>query len=130
MHNQSRIEQTLTELANLQRVQSMLAEHPAHRTALADRVCTEFGFIDSRGHAQRAGCLKALRSFEQAGHVVLPAPRRAAHAAGATTHAPIDPAGGSGRRRAGAGQNIMSRRLPILSWYWSRITSSARCGTD
>lgn len=53
-----------------------LAEHPdTHRTALADRLCNELGFVDRRGRPQRSGCLKALRVLEQRGHFVLPAPR-------------------------------------------------------
>ncbi|MEI2422292.1 hypothetical protein V6O07_18570, partial [Arthrospira platensis SPKY2] len=43
-----------------------------HRTALADRVCATFGFLDARGRMQRAGCLKALRSLERAGQITLP----------------------------------------------------------
>lgn len=49
----------------------------AHRTALADRICAEFGFLDARGRAQRAGCLKALRVLERDGQILLPAPRTA-----------------------------------------------------
>jgi len=44
----------------------------AHRTALADVLCTEFGFHDAQGRSQRAGCLKALRDLERAGHFELP----------------------------------------------------------
>ena len=32
-----------------------------------------FDFHDARGHAQRDGCLKALRELETAGHFTLPA---------------------------------------------------------
>ena len=39
-------------------------------------MCAEFGFVDARGSAQLAGCLKALNRLEGAGRIVLPAPRR------------------------------------------------------
>ena len=44
-----------------------------NRTELADYLCEEFNFHDARGHAQRDGCLKALRELEAAGHFTLPA---------------------------------------------------------
>lgn len=78
MRAQSQIKRRLSEPQSRARVLALMREAPdAHRTALADRVCTEFGFVDARGRAQRAGCLKALRALEQAGQVVLPAPRTA-----------------------------------------------------
>ena len=46
------------------------------RTELAEAVCQHFGFYDERGRGQRAGCLKALRELEAAGHFVLPAAER------------------------------------------------------
>ncbi|MFO8059562.1 MAG: DUF4338 domain-containing protein, partial [Bacillota bacterium] len=46
-----------------------------HRTKLADRLCSEFGFRDARGLAQRSGCLKVLRTLEEKGYLVLPAPQ-------------------------------------------------------
>lgn len=46
-----------------------------HRTALADRLCDQFGFVDGRGQRQRGSCLKVLRSLAAKGRVVLPAPR-------------------------------------------------------
>ena len=44
----------------------------ASRSTLAQAACGHFGFIDARGHAQSAGCTKALRELAQAGHFVLP----------------------------------------------------------
>jgi len=44
----------------------------ASRAAFADAVCRDFSFLDSRGAAQNAGCAKALRELERAGHFVLP----------------------------------------------------------
>ena len=73
MRVQSQIKRTLSEPEGLARVRALMGE--AHRSALADRVCAEFGFIDARGRAQRAGCLKALRRLERAGRIALPAPR-------------------------------------------------------
>lgn len=45
----------------------------ASRSSLAQAACGRFGFFDARGHAQSAGCIKALRELERAGHFVLPA---------------------------------------------------------
>jgi len=62
MRMQSQIKRTLRRPQGLARVCALMREAPeAHRTALADRVCADFGFIDARGRPQRAGCLKALR---------------------------------------------------------------------
>ena len=75
---QSQIKRTLSEPQGVARVLAVMREAPAaHRTGLADRVCAEFGFIDARGRAQRASCLKALRALEREGALVLPAPRTA-----------------------------------------------------
>lgn len=46
-----------------------------HRTALAGRLCAEFGFRDGRGRPQVSTCLSALRALERAGRVRLPARR-------------------------------------------------------
>ena len=79
---QNQIKRTLSrELDRLQAV--MRREKFAHRTALADRVCSEFGFHDARGRAQRSGCLKALRELEGKGRIRLPAPRRRGRPVGA-----------------------------------------------
>ena len=45
----------------------------ANRAALVQATCSQFGFVDARGHAQTAGRVKALRELEQAGHFTLPA---------------------------------------------------------
>ena len=47
----------------------------ASRTLVAQRVCREFGFVDARGRAQLASCLKALKVLENSGRIALPAPR-------------------------------------------------------
>lgn len=78
MEAQSQIKRTLSQSDSVARVRALMREAPeAHRTALAERVCAELGFVDARGRVQRAGCLKALRALERAGRIVLPAPRTA-----------------------------------------------------
>lgn len=78
VEQQSQIQRTLNQPGNLARVRALIARAPqAHRTALADQVCAEFGFVDARARGQRAGCLKALRSLAQRGALSLPAPRTA-----------------------------------------------------
>jgi len=73
---QSQVQRTLSEPATLERVRALLREAPeAHRTAIADRLCAELGFVDARGRAQRASCLKALRVLERRGQIALPAAR-------------------------------------------------------
>ena len=42
---------------------------------IGQRVCSEFGFVDARGRAQLASCLKALKVLERSGGIALPAPR-------------------------------------------------------
>lgn len=72
---QNQIKRTLSR--ELERLQALMRrERFAHRTALADRVCGDFGFHDARGQVQRSGCLKALRELEASGQIRLPAPRR------------------------------------------------------
>ena len=72
-------------------IRRLLAEGPhGNRAALVRATCSRFGFVDARGRAQTAGCVKALRELEHAGHFALPA------------------AGCSGRRRGQAG---IARRL-------------------
>ena len=49
------------------------------RAALGREVCARFGFIDARGTAQLAGCLKALAVLETARQITLPQPRPHGH---------------------------------------------------
>ena len=51
-----------------------LLERGEHKTraALTRSVCEHFSFLDLRGRAQIAGCIKAMRELEKAGHYVLP----------------------------------------------------------
>lgn len=76
MESQSQIKRCLSEPEGLVAVRALLAQgEEAHRTGLARRLSEWFGFIDGRGEAQTAGCLKALGELSRAGHFALPAPR-------------------------------------------------------
>ncbi|MBN2449294.1 MAG: IS4 family transposase [Lentisphaeria bacterium] len=73
MEVQHQIKRRLSAPDSLAFVREVLAEGDiAHRTALADRVCGEFGFFDDRGLPQHGSCLAALRALEQAGEFELP----------------------------------------------------------
>jgi len=75
---QNQIKRTLSEPENISYVSELLESGAvAHRSGLAGQVCERFGFHDARGRAQLAGCLKALRELEGAGHFRLPAGRTA-----------------------------------------------------
>ena len=74
---QSQILQTLRAPESQARLAHIVAHEALDsRAAVGRRVCAEFGFVDARGSAQLAGCLKALNRLEGAGRIVLPAPRR------------------------------------------------------
>ncbi len=74
MERQHQIKRTLATPESIDAVQRLLAEGThANRTALVLAVCERFGFVDGRDRAQTAGCIKALRELEHAGHFVLPA---------------------------------------------------------
>ena len=74
---QSQILQTLRAPESQARLAHIMAHEALDsRAAVGRRVCAEFGFVDARGSAQLAGCLKALNRLEGAGRIVLPAPRR------------------------------------------------------
>ncbi len=71
----SHIQRQLARRDALRRVRQLVAAHPEmHRTALADRLCDEFGFIDARGSRRRAACLKALRVLASRDLFPLPPP--------------------------------------------------------
>ena len=73
MEAQSQIKRTLSQPESIDSIRRMLADGAhASRSSLARAACGHFGFVDVRGHAQSAGCLKALRELEQAGHFELP----------------------------------------------------------
>jgi Domain of unknown function (DUF4338)/Transposase DNA-binding len=75
LHTQSQIKRTLSQPPTIAYVAALLNDGSefVHRSALADFLCEQFSFYDMRGHAQRDGCLKALRDLEASGHVTLPA---------------------------------------------------------
>ena len=76
MNTQNQIKRTLSEPTGIEYVCDLLASKAfLHRSELATHVCEQFVFYDTRGQAQRSGCLKALRELEAAGHFTLPAPR-------------------------------------------------------
>jgi hypothetical protein len=77
MITQNQIKRVLSEPSSIQSVCQLLeGQEIPHRSALAAVVCEQFRFHDARGQQQRAGCLKALRELEAAGHFTLPAARR------------------------------------------------------
>ena len=77
MEHQNQILQTLRAPESQARLERIVAQEALNnRAAVGRRVCAEFGFVDARGSAQLAGCLKALNRLEGAGRIVLPAPRR------------------------------------------------------
>jgi len=72
---QNQIKRRLSEPASIAEVQRILAGGTFCRTEVAQRLCRRFGFVDARGRAQTAGCLKALGELSCAGHFELPASR-------------------------------------------------------
>ncbi len=73
---QSQIQRRLSQAESLERVRRLTSEHrELGRTALAELVCDEFGFVDWRGRRQRSGCLKSLRRLARRGWLTLPAAR-------------------------------------------------------
>ena len=77
MEHQNQILQTLRAPESQARLERIVAQETLNnRAAVGRRVCAEFGFVDARGSAQLAGCLKALNTLDKAGRIALPAPRR------------------------------------------------------
>jgi Domain of unknown function (DUF4338)/Transposase DNA-binding/Transposase DDE domain len=96
MEAQSQIKRTLSRSESIDVVRRLLAdgEH-ARRSSLARAACGHFGFVDACGRAQTAGCIKALRELERAGHFVLPAVHPSGRGKGKTARrlgAPVEPA--------------------------------------
>ena len=80
MRLQSQILQTLRAPEPRVRLEHIVAQGAfASRVALGREVCAQFGFVDARGSAQLAGCLKALAVLETAGQITLPKSRPHAH---------------------------------------------------
>ncbi len=74
MDAQNEIKRRLKQETSIEVIRGLLAqkEHRS-RSSVAESVCQHFGFFDARQRTQRAGCVKALRELERAGHFVLPA---------------------------------------------------------
>jgi len=74
MEAQNQIKRRLSLPDAIKHIRNLLndAANSIKRSALADKVCEQFGFFDPRGDKQRAGCLKALRELEKTGLFVLP----------------------------------------------------------
>ena len=74
MEAQSQIKRTLSLPQSIESIRRLLADGVhATRSSLARAACSHFGFVNACGHPQSAGCIKALRELEQAGHFLLPA---------------------------------------------------------
>jgi hypothetical protein len=74
MHTQNQIKRTLSHPTNLEYLSELLETNQfLHLREVAETVCEQFGFYDTRGKKQIGGCEKALRKLEAAGHFVLPA---------------------------------------------------------
>lgn len=76
MEKQNQIKLTLSRQGSIETIRRLL-DDDVHkdRSSLAKSVCQHFGFLDARLRAQTAGCVKALRELERAGHFVLPVVR-------------------------------------------------------
>ena len=73
MERQHQIKRTLSAPESIEVIRRLLAEGThGSRAALVQAACSQFGFVDARGRAQTAGCVKALRELEHAGHFALP----------------------------------------------------------
>ena len=74
MDAQNEIKRTLKQETSIEIIRGLLAQQVHRsRSSVAESVCQHFGFLDARQRTQTAGCVKALRELERAGHFVLPA---------------------------------------------------------
>ena len=72
MQAQHRIFSTLASPEGFERLSKLMADGPLpHRSALAQRVCRDFGFVSPGGAPQQASCLKALRDLSAQGRIEL-----------------------------------------------------------
>ena len=66
MEHQNQILQTLRAPESQARLERIVSQESLNnRAAVGRRVCAEFGFVDARGSAQLAGCLKALNTLHK-----------------------------------------------------------------
>ncbi len=77
MNTQNLIKRTLAQPESITTILMILEENEElSRSAISVQVCERFELFNARGKPQRAGCMKALRELERAGHIVLPTARR------------------------------------------------------
>ncbi|MCP3885246.1 MAG: IS4 family transposase [Propionibacteriaceae bacterium] len=77
MNTQNLIKRTLAQPESVTTILMILEENKElSRSAISVQVCERFDLFNARGKPQRAGCMKALRELERAGHIVLPTARR------------------------------------------------------
>ena len=83
MKTQNLIKRKLSQPESVVVVQQILEDNKeAPRSAIAERVCRHFGFLNALGNPQKSGCLKALRELERVGRLQLPQARRQCRQAG------------------------------------------------
>jgi len=77
MSTQNLIKRTLARPESISAIRQILeTDDGLSRSAIAERVCEHLDLLNARGKPQRAGCLKALRELERAGHFLLPTAQR------------------------------------------------------
>jgi len=77
MNTQNLIKRKLARPESITAIRQILeTDDGLSRSAIAERVCEHLELLNARGKPQRAGCLKALRELERAGHFLLPTARR------------------------------------------------------
>lgn len=77
MNTQNLIKRKLAQPQSITVIRQILEAYDhLSRSSIAQRVCEQLELFNARGKPQRAGCLKALRELERAGHFLLPTARR------------------------------------------------------
>ncbi|MDH3242819.1 MAG: IS4 family transposase [Alphaproteobacteria bacterium] len=77
MNTQNLVKQKLAQPETITVIRQVLETYDSvPRSTIAQRVCERLELFNARGKPQRAGCLKALRELERAGHFELPTARR------------------------------------------------------
>ena len=77
MNTQNLIKRKLAQPESITVIRQILeSDDELSRSAVAQRVCERLELRNARGRPQRAGCLKALRELERAGHFLLPTARQ------------------------------------------------------
>ena len=93
MNTQNLIKRKLARPESITAIRQILeTDDGLSRSAIAERVCEHLELLNARGKPQRAGCLKALRELERAGHFLLPTARRCPkHGSPRRLAEPVDP---------------------------------------